>query len=236
LRIPMRHLKPGLRNPLSTAAATALIVAAAVLLGCGSDGSASGRAAFGPGQTGVEIEDGAQRTVTLLRKDFALFRRAATPRDRLPPRLVPPPEAVHRLALDLEAAKLTYGGAINRIYAVPGGRAVCLFDTRGVSSTCWPPATVARGMAVSTSFCPPNLPALTMQMVGLLPDGVRRAWVIMENGRRQPAPVEQNLMLLDLPFGRSLPSRLVWRRGAEIHNQIAGVSPRVAKLSCGSEQ
>jgi hypothetical protein len=169
-------------------------------------------------------------------EEFALFRRAASPRDRLPPQLTPPPAAVRRLALDIGAAKLAYSGVVNRIYAVPGGRAVCLFDTMGVSSTCWPPATVAKGMAVNTNLCPPGLPPRTMQMVGLLPDGIRRAWVVMEDGRRKVAPVTHNLFLLNLPFDQSLPARLIWRRGANVHNQIAGISSRIARLACARER
>jgi hypothetical protein len=87
-------------------------------------------------------------------------------------------------------------------------------------------------MAANISFCPPSLPPRTMQMAALVPDGVRKVRVVMEDGRREVAPVTQNLMLLDLRFGRSLPSRIIWRRGGEVHNQIAAPSPRVAKLAC----
>lgn len=202
------------------AAVATLVVAAAVLCGGGSGGPASERVSSGPD----------------LGEEFALFRRAANSRDRLPPQLAPPLAAISRFGLDMGAAKLAYSGVVNRIYAVPGGRAVCLFDTMGVSSTCWPPATVAKGMAVNTSLCPPSLPAHTMQMVGLLPDGIRRAWVVMEDGRRKAAPVTHNLFLLNLLFGRSLPARLIWRRGTEVHNQIAGISPRIARLACARER
>lgn len=195
-------------------------MAAAVLCGCGGGGPASERAASGPD----------------LGKEFTLFSRPTSPRDRLPPQLAPPPAAISRFALDIGAAKLAYSGIVNRIYAVPGGRAVCLFDTMGVSSTCWPPATVASGMAVNTSLCPQSLPPRTMQMVGLFPDGIRRAWVVMEDGRRQAAPVIDNLFLLNLPFDQSLPVRLIWRRGTEVHNQIAGISPRIARLACARER
>jgi hypothetical protein len=168
-----------------------------------------------------------------LRRDFAIFRRPLNARDRLPPRLVSA-EAVHRLALDPAAARLAYGGAFNRIYAVPGRRAVCLYDTRAASSPCWPPGTVAKGMAVSTSFCPPSLPPGMMETVGLVPDGVRKVGMMMEDGRRLSAAVAGNFFLLDFRFGPSLPSRLTWRRAGESHDQTAGVSPRIAKLACAS--
>jgi hypothetical protein len=211
-----------LRFPL--AAVTALVVTAAALPGCGGGGDTAQRTGFG-----------ARRPPAPLRRDFALFRGTVSARDRLPQQLVPA-DVVHRLALDPAAARLAYSAAFNRIYAVPGRRAVCLFDTRAASSPCWPPDTVAKGMAVSTSFCPPSLPAGTMETVGLVPDGVSKVQVVMEDGRRRTAAVAQNFYLLDFRFGRSLPSRLTWRRAGEVHEQTAGVSPRIAKVACASQR
>lgn len=203
------------RLPLSLAATTTLVVVAAVLLGCAGNQSSPEAAATNPW------------------RDLALFRREPGPADSLPPRLLPA-ELAARLALDPSAARLAYAGTFNRIYAVPGRQAICLFDTTGASSPCWPPATVREGMAVSTSFCPPSLPPRTMEMVGLLPDGIHRVSIVMEDGHRRSAQVTHNLFLLDLPYGRSLPTRLIWHRGGKVHNQIAGISPRIARLSCAA--
>jgi hypothetical protein len=118
------------------------------------------------------------------------------------------------------------------MYVIPGRRTICLVDTSGAASNCWPPDTVEKGKAASISFCPPSLPPRTMLMAGLFPDGIRKVWVVMEDGRREVAAVTQNLMLLDLRFGRSLPSRIAWRRGGEVHDQIVVISSRVARLAC----
>ncbi|HKH64320.1 MAG TPA: hypothetical protein VKA35_02540 [Solirubrobacterales bacterium] len=218
------------RALLSAAVATTLVVATAALLGCGSDGPA----AAGVAESGASasVDRSAQPVMKRLRRDFVLFRRQRSSRDRLPARLVPPSEAIRRWGLDPGASRLAYGGPFSQIYVIPGRRFICLTDTRGAASNCWPRATVEKGNAANISFCPPSLPPRTMQMAGLFPDGIRKVRVVMEDGRREVAPVTQNLMLLDLPFGRTLPSRIIWRRGDEVHNQIVVISSRVARLAC----
>jgi hypothetical protein len=210
--------------------ATTLVVAIAALLGCGGGGPASERVSESTASAEVSIR--ALPAVKRLRRDFVLFRRPANSRDRLPAHLVPPSEALRRQGLDPAASRLAYGDPFTQIYVIPGRRAICLADTTGAASTCWPPITVENGNAANISFCPPSLPPRTMQMSGLFPDGIHRVWVVMEDGRREVAPVTQNLMLLDLPFGRSLPSRIIWHRGDEVHNQVVVIPSRVARLAC----
>jgi hypothetical protein len=218
------------RALLSGAVAPTLVGPPATLRGCGSDGRAAERGVEPGASTSADMS--AQPVMKRLRRDFVLFRRQRSSRDRLPARLVPPPDALRRWGLDPGASRLAYGGPFSQIYAIPGRRFICLADTRGAASNCWPPATVEKGNAASISFCPPSLPPRTMQMAGLFPDGIRKVRVVMEDGRREVAPVTQNLMLLDLRFGRSLPSRIIWRRGDEVRNQIVVISSHVARLAC----
>lgn len=220
----------GPRAPLSAAVAPTLVVATAALLGCGNGGPAS-EPVFGSSAS-AEVDGNAPPVMERLRKHFVLFRRQANSRDRLPAPLVPPSGARRRWGLDPGASRLVYGDPFTQIYVIPGRRAICLADTTGAASNCWPPDTVEKGRAANISFCPPSLPPRTMRMSGLFPDGIRRVWVVMEDGRREVAAVTQNLMLLDLPFGRTLPSRLIWRRGDEVHNQIVVIPSRFARVVC----
>lgn len=214
------------RVTAALATAAILVVAVARLSGCGQ--SASGDSPLGsePSEAG---------SVTPLRHDFKLFRREARPRDEIPASVISA-QIVRRLGLDLSEAKLARATRFSSLYAIPGRRAVCLLDTSGVSSPCWPPGTVEEGKAVSTSFCAEHLPAGELQMVGLVPDGVSKVWIARSDGSRLPVPVEQNVFVAQLTSGGALPSRIAWRRAGRAHSQIAGISPRVARMPCAFDR
>jgi hypothetical protein len=141
-------------------------------------------------------------------------------------------EIVARLGLSLSEARLARTTP-SRLYAIPGEKAVCLLDLNGVSSPCWTPATVEEGKAVSTSFCAQHLPAGELQMVGLVPDGVSTVSILREDGSRATARVKYNVFVAQLSSDGALPTRLAWKGAGGVHNQIAGVSPRIARQPCG---
>lgn len=207
-------------------AAAILVAAAAGLPGCGQGAS---------GETRSGLQPGAGDSVARLRPEFSLFRREARRGDGVPTGLVGD-EIVARLGLDLSEARLARATPFTRLYAIPGRRAVCLLDTSGVSSPCWPPVTVKEGAAVSTSFCAQHLPAGELQMVGVVPDGVAAVSIVRGDGTRATAQVKQNVFVAQLATDGSLPSRVVWRRAGQVHSQIAGISPQVARAPCAFDR
>jgi hypothetical protein len=208
----------------SLAAVTILLVAAVALTGCGREGAADGSA-----------RGGEANPQSRLAADFRLFRRPARARDEVPGDLVSQ-ELAARLGLDVADAKLARARVFSSLYVVPGKRAVCMFDTEGISAPCWPPRTVARGMAVSTSICSFRLPAGELRMVGLVPDGVSEVWVQREDGERARFTVRHNVFLARLKAGPEIPARVGWTRDGRRHDQTAGISPRVVRTACADGQ
>lgn len=204
------------------AAAATILVAAAGLSGCGGDSAREVPHRMGSSPAGQTV---------LLSREFSLLRRETRGSDRLPDGLVAD-ELVARLGLDLSGTKLVRAAPLSRIYAVPGRKAICLLDTSGVSSPCWPPGTVEEGKAVSTSFCSRRLPAGLLQIVGVVPDGVSAVSIVRNDGTRATARVKHNVFLVRLAKGAPLPSRIAWSRAGRVHSQTAGVSPRLARTHC----
>lgn len=159
-----------------------------------------------------------ERVDAQLRADFAVLRRPRTTADRLRPGI-----AADRFAVDPRATRLAYGRGTSQLFAAQAGGQVCLLDSRDVVSNCWPKRRVLAGDASVAALCARNLPQGTIQLAGLVPDGVERVTVVLPGRPDLSVRVAENAWLAFTPARDPLPLTLRWRLGDRVQRRPSGI-------------
>jgi hypothetical protein len=134
---------------------------------------------------------------------FAVFRR---PADAVAPNsaAIARPEALQQLGVNLELARQVPGGR-GPITVAPAAGAICVSSVTSSACPSIEEALAGRGTAVE--LCSPSVPAGTVRLYGLLPDGASSVQVILRSGARLAVSLTDGVYVAET---RGIPDRLAW--------------------------
>jgi len=173
-----------------------------------------------------------------LTSGFAVFRTAAT-REGVPQILRDSPEsvlpahsAVDAVASEARLAQTTSDGV--EVYLVPlstGG--VCLVTSSTSEDGCATRTALLAGEATSSDTCSSSLPADTIEIAGIVPDGVRDAVVTLDDGTHVPLVVRNNTYVARFARDGALPRTIGWAAGDGGHHEVDAMVPAdTATMDC----
>jgi hypothetical protein len=120
------------------------------------------------------------------------------------------------------------------LFVAPARGAVCLLDAAELVSNCWPRATALRGDANVVALCAPRLAHRTIQVSGVMPDGVRQVTVLRRTFANTTVPVHNNVYVAILPAGNPLPLWVRYRRHGRTQRHPTGVSHDYRQKPCAA--
>jgi hypothetical protein len=191
----------------------------------------------GDGQRDAESRDTVRerlnQTDRRLRGAFRVMRADRRAVDELPSGLA---SEARTLGMDPLAARLAYDLGTSHLYAMTGGDRFCVMDSRRVLTNCWPKGDVLRGAAGMAALCAPNLAPGTIQLAGIVPDGVSRVTVIRPDRRDVTVPVDRNAWLAVLPGKDPLPLTVRWRGSGRVERHLSGIPDGTTYERCGAHK
>lgn len=146
---------------------------------------------------------------------FGVFRRGQRTTDR-------PPQARADLVPDggnVALARRASAPSGNPIYLVPGAGSVCVAD-KDLAGSCVGIDQAKAGYAVTWAPCAPGTLSGQIRIVGLVPDGVAEATLVLSDGRRMSVPVVENAYEFVTPGRTAAPVEVHWRAGDGVDHAI----------------
>lgn len=198
--------------------------------GCGQPGSHHQEPGVAPAGTVRERPNTVDRA---LRHAFRILRTRRRAVDELPSGLA---LEARRLGMNPMSARLAHGWGIARMYVVAGGAQMCVVDSRQVLTDCWSKADALHGAAGMAAICAPNLAPRTIQLAGLVPDGVTSVTIAVPRARKVTAYPSLNVWTAVLPARNPLPLTAVWRRHGRTERHATGIPPGIRAGQCAGER
>jgi hypothetical protein len=186
-----------------------------------------------PGPRKVAPRVGFQRDRDIDRGVRAAFEIERTPRrtvDELPPAVA---ADARRLGMDPSTARFAGDAGTSHLFVAAGRQRLCVIDSRQVLTNCWPKAEVLRGGAGMAALCAANLPPGTVELAGLVPDGVTSVRFRAPDGKVIARHPSRNLWRAIVRSRNPLPVLVVWRRYGRTTRHPTGIPARVRAAKCG---
>ena len=165
-------------------------------------------------------------------REFGLFRRPSLKGDAVPKSLLPR-RVARAVGLDLSTSRLARNFEGKPVYVVRSAKAVCTYSRSTEIGNCWPPSTVARGIASATSICGLGTRPGQIATYGIVPDGVTRITVPRRRSPSVTVPVIHNIYVAVSSVQPPLPMHVVQHLGHDGRRVTpTGIPPGVAKRGC----
>lgn len=172
--------------------------------------------------------------VRRIRPQRQLRRDTASPQKTYPLRVLETPARHVRLAvigplaerfgIRATDAHLAFVARAAPLYVVGGSRGICLLDGANRLTNCWATHVVLDGDAEVANLCPlPRNIARTIELAGILPDGVGRVVIHRPRHRPQSIQVVNNAFVADLPAGDPLPTAVSWMHHGRYEEHPSGI-------------
>lgn len=121
------------------------------------------------------------------------------------------------------------------VYLVPTtsmGGGVCLV-TKDREDYCAPTTAIASGEASESVECA-GLPAHTVELAGMMPDGARDARFILSNGATEPVSIVNNAYVAQVNTDQGVPRTLEWTSDTGPHRAATTLPSDAGSLQCAS--
>jgi len=167
---------------------------------------------------------------------LAVFSRAREASDALPAKLehvfgsfIPQEGAATDLS---RLAGTRYG---NEVYVVPAEQgAVCVVTSNVSSLGCVPSGALVTGAVASLTLCSPAIPRDTIEIAGVIPDGVANATAQLDDGSSTPVDVSNGVYLERFRRDGPLPSAIAWTASDGQHSVKTNVPSDTGTMRCAS--
>jgi hypothetical protein len=164
---------------------------------------------------------------------LSLLSRPRSAHDELPQGTLAP-STTSSFHLHPKRARLAHTHTRQRLYLIPGEHWLCLASDDQTIFSCWSPHDIAAGIATTAALCSPNLPRGTIELAGLLPDGVPRVSIERPHMPNITIPVHTNVFLANLPADEPLPLQVHWQTHGHNETRPSGIPPGTTTDNCNT--
>ncbi|WP_304726154.1 hypothetical protein [Conexibacter sp. CPCC 206217] len=159
---------------------------------------------------------------------FAVFRRKGTAEDRTAPE---PFGAARGANAALARLALTRADGA-KVYLTPAQGGICFSSSDGLEAGCVDNEQAVSGDNAKSIICAPGLPADSIEIYGVLPDGTQEPTVVYSDGKQRALPVAGNTYVFRSARRGPLPVTITFTLGGERRQVSAQVPSDAAKDNC----
>jgi hypothetical protein len=164
---------------------------------------------------------------------LAVFRRASTPADVLPSKLLDLLGSAQVVADGSLARRALVTASGTSVYLVPGETGICLVSSTQTEAGCSSPGAADSSGANAGVSCSPFLPNNeTVEIAGIVPDEASNPTLVMSDGTTRTLHVEGNAYLEQFPRHGALPIKLRWTTPGGVVESDTALPPDAATESC----
>ncbi len=166
---------------------------------------------------------------------LAVFRRASTPADVLPGKLLATLGSFDIVADGSLARRALVTASGTSVYLVPGETGICLVSSTQTEGGCSSPGAADSSGANWGVSCSPFLPNNeTVEIAGIVPDEASNPTLVMSDGTTRTLHVEGNAYLEQFPRHGALPIKLKWTTPGGVVESDTALPPEAATESCAA--